>query len=104
MRIEDNSNAGLGSSQLERAKATNTAAQTGASKAAQKGGGSASDRVNLSNLAESLNQLDATSPQREERLKQLSAAVRAGTYEPNAEMISSAMIDEALGQSGPVGG
>ena len=73
----------------------------GTAKTTKKGGEPGADRVNLSNLAESLNQLDATSPQREERLKQLSAAYLSGKYEPNAEAVSSAMIDEAISQTGP---
>jgi flagellar biosynthesis anti-sigma factor FlgM len=100
MRIDDKTSANLGAAGLNRAQATDAAAQSGASKAARKGGEASSDRVNLSNLAESINQLDGTSPQREERVQQLAALYQAGKYEPNAEAVGGAMIDEAIGQSG----
>ena len=59
----------------------------------------ASDRVQLSSLAEYLRRLDPASPERLARLQQLQELVSTGRYEPNPEALGEALINEALSDS-----
>ena len=53
------------------------------------------DRVQLSDLSETLKSLAADSPEREARVAQLAAEYRAGRYQPDPQATSRGIIDDA---------
>jgi anti-sigma28 factor (negative regulator of flagellin synthesis) len=55
----------------------------------------ADDRVQLSELSETLKALGADGPEREARVTRLAAEYRAGRYQPDAQAASRAIIDDA---------
>jgi flagellar biosynthesis anti-sigma factor FlgM len=99
MRIEDNNNltAALGQT------AGTTPANPGAS--SNKAGGassstSAADGLELSKFAGSLSQvMQNDSANRSQRVAQLTAAVRSGTYQVDPQAVSRAMVDHIVGIS-----
>ena len=94
MRIPDNQATGVGAPGVNRTQATITPHSTNHPSSEKTGSGS-SDQVQLSELVASLKAEDPGSPEREARIEQLRMQVAAGTYQPDAEKISEAMIDEA---------
>lgn len=57
------------------------------------------DRVQLSNLAGTLQELSVDSPEREALVEHLTAEYREGRYQPDPRETSSALITETLKQS-----
>jgi anti-sigma28 factor (negative regulator of flagellin synthesis) len=102
MRIQDNSMAGVGASGLDKTQAAETQQRqtTGTGGAGKTG---SSDAVSLSSLAGKVQAEDVNSPEREARLATLAASFAAGTYQPNLDVVSGAMIDEAVGETGAAG-
>jgi hypothetical protein len=56
------------------------------------------DRLQLSSLAAQLNAEDVASPERTAHIDRLAAEFAACRYQPDADAISSQLIDEALGR------
>jgi len=97
MRISDPNGLGhLASAQSGRAAETEAANPS--LKGGKAGGGSAaSDRVELSSFTGRLSEaLTASSAGRAQRVAQLKAAVDAGTYQPDPDAISRAIVDHSL--------
>jgi anti-sigma28 factor (negative regulator of flagellin synthesis) len=57
------------------------------------------DRVQLSNLAGTLQELSVDSPEREALVEHLTAEYREGRYQPDPRETSSALITETLKQN-----
>jgi len=57
------------------------------------------DRTELSSVAGKLSEMLQTDPARAERIRELKAQVANGTYEVDAQGVSRAIVDHALGQS-----
>ena len=91
---------GIGASGLGRTQATEPAGRQAGAGSVKGGAGTGADHVNLSSLAEQLQTLDTASPAREAHLNRLAALYEAGAYQPDAEAISDAIIDDSLGQAG----
>lgn len=102
MRIEDNNLAGLGAQGLSRAQGTEAAGRSG-SEVGKKSGAGGADEVNLSVLAERLQSLEAGSAEREKRIEELASAFQAGRYEPNAEVVGGAMLNDAVAGTAELG-
>lgn len=99
MRIDDNSNntAALGQ--------TAGTAQTPLGNSTSKAGGSSSpasdaDGLQLSTFAGSLSRImQSDSASRADRVAQLTAAVRSGTYQVDPQAVSRAMVDHIVASS-----
>lgn len=102
MRIEDNKLAGLGAQGLGRTQGAEAAERSG-SEVGKKSGSNGTDEVNLSVLAERLQSLEAGSAEREKRIAELSSAYQSGRYEPNAEAVSGAMLNDAIAETTEAG-
>ena len=100
MRVEDKYMSGIGPSELNRAQAAEVAKRQTGKGVDGAGPGGGTDEVALSTLTERLQGLSAHleetgegSPSREARLKELSAVVQSGKYEPDLEALSGKLID-----------
>lgn len=60
--------------------------------------GSSRDRLQLSALASQIRAEDIESPERTAHIDRLATEYAAGRYRPDADAISSKLIDEALGK------
>ena len=60
-------------------------------------GATESDHADLSNVAGKLTEMLQPDSARAERIRQLREAVANDTYQPDAEAVSRALIDEAIG-------
>ena len=98
MRIPDNQASGVGASGVNRAQETVTATSANRT-GGQKTDGGAGDAIQLSNLAASLRAQSPGSAERTARIEHLRMQIAGGTYQPDAQKISQALIDEATGSS-----
>lgn len=65
--------------------------------AAGKTGSTGGDSVQLSSLSGRISQtLEADSASRAQRISQLAAAVQSGTYQVDAQSVSSAIVDQSI--------
>jgi len=98
MRIPDHQAGGVGAQGVGRPQEpiTVTTSRSGA----EKPEGNSQDRIQLSSLAAHLKAESPGSAEREARIEQLRTEVTRGTYRPDTEKISRAMIDDAL-NAGP---
>jgi flagellar biosynthesis anti-sigma factor FlgM len=100
MRIIDSNSLGnCASTATNRAAETQTANSSSKKSGAAQRGAADCDTVELSG---SMNAVTAAGSEyatsRAERIRELTAAVRSGTYEPDVQAMSSRMVDEALGE------
>lgn len=98
MRIDDNSNltAPLGQTAGTTPAQPATSAKTGGASSSA----SASDGLQLSRFAGSLSQvMQNDSASRSQRVAQLQAAVRSGTYQVDPQAVSRAMVDHIVATS-----
>lgn len=97
MRIQDNTNAGpaaLGQTAPAQAAASTPKGSTTQSSSPT------GDGLELSNLAGSLSKImQSDSASRAERVAQLTAAVRTGTYQVDPQAVSRAMVDHIVATS-----
>lgn len=99
MKIQDPNLSGInlttGGSQ-QASKVQSAEKVNGKTGAAGSQGASGTDAVALSGLSREVEALQAD-PARESRLERLQAAVREGSYQPDAQALSKALIESALG-------
>ena len=99
MRIQDNSNIGTSAlGQTAPGQGPNSTPKGSTVQSSQ-----SSDGLQLSNLAGSLSKImQSDSASRAQRVAQLTAAVRSGTYQVDPQAVSRAMVDHivATSQSG----
>ena len=98
MKVNDPNTAGISSSALGQTQRLDEAAAKRQAETARTQGG-AEDRVQLSNLAGTLQELSAEAPEREALVEQLAAEYREGRYQPDPRETSSALITETLKQN-----
>jgi len=99
MRIPDNQTGGVGAAGVNRTQETVTATSAHRAAAGSRTEASSNDEIQLSQLAGHLKAQSPGSVEREAKIEQLRTQVASGTYHPDNEKISHAMIDEALGAS-----
>ena len=97
MRIQDNSNVGPAAlGQTAPAQGANSTAKGSTVQPSSQ----TADGLELSNLAGSLSKImQSDSASRAERVAQLTAAVRAGTYQVDPQAVSRAMVDHIISAS-----
>lgn len=86
----------IGSSGISKAQETNEAAR-GRQGRVGDGAASSTDRVQLSNLSETLRASDSESPERAARLQQLTADIAAGRYHADSTEVSKSIIKDSIG-------
>ncbi len=98
MRIVDSTNIGNSTpAQSARPGALQSIDQAGKGAAALRKSSSATDSVQLSSFADRLSQsVQAAAASRAQRIGELTAAVRSGTYHVDASAISHAMVSSAI--------
>ena len=96
MRIPDNQSGGIGAPGINRTQETVTATSTGRTGTERKEGG---DQIQISNLAAHLKAASPGSAERAARIELLRVQVAQGEYAPDADKVSSAMMEEALGSA-----
>jgi anti-sigma28 factor (negative regulator of flagellin synthesis) len=103
MRIDSNNLGNLGPSQAERSGETPAIVSPGKNGSAGKTGASA-DRVELSGFTGRVSEsLQADAASRGQRVSQLAAAVRSGTYKLDSRAVSGAVVDDAISACGSGG-
>jgi len=97
MRIEDNSNLSTTApGQTAPSQAASPASKSGSAQAATE----AADGLQLSNFAGSLSKImQSNSATRADRVAQLTAAVRSGTYQVDPQAVSRAIVDHIVSTS-----
>jgi flagellar biosynthesis anti-sigma factor FlgM len=96
MRIQDNSN--IGTAALGQTAPNQSPNST--SKGSPVQSSQTTDGLQLSNLAGSLSKImQSDSASRAQRVAQLTAAVRSGTYQVDPEAVSRAMVDHIVATS-----
>jgi len=98
MRIDDKHTVGIGTSGLGRTDAAELA-NSQKSGVGKKGSATGPDKVNLSVLAERLQALEPGSVEQEQKLRALAAAFETGRYEPDPDVVSEALLDEAVSET-----
>ncbi len=94
MRIDDQNLAGISSSQVDQAQATQAGSRQSRGNRA---GGSGEDQVQLSSLAGSLRELSAVDdPERAGRVEKLAGEYQAGRYSVDSATLSREIVDDAL--------
>jgi flagellar biosynthesis anti-sigma factor FlgM len=104
MRIVDSTSLGDATAvQTGRAGALHSIDSGGKTGSTLRNGSSALDSVELSGFAGRLSQtMEATSASRAQRVAELTAAVRSGSYQVDASAVSHAMVSQAI-SSGSIG-
>lgn len=103
MRINDQNLQGLGGTGASGLGSTNRAGGTEGVNGSRSGGRTEStssdgDRVQLSGLSQALRTEIEDTPERVEKVARLQEAVQSGTYQADAGVVGSKLIDEALGK------
>ena len=98
MKVNDPNTAGIGSAGLGQTQRLDEVAAKRQAETARTQANN-EDRVQLSNLAGTLQELSAESPEREALVEQLAAEYREGRYKPDPRETSSALITETLKQN-----
>jgi len=95
MKINDANVTGLGSQGIGK---TQEAEQGARSRQTRTGDGSSSpaDKVQLSNLSETLRASDSGSPERAAHLERVAAAVQAGRYHVDSLTLSKSIVKDAI--------
>jgi flagellar biosynthesis anti-sigma factor FlgM len=97
MRIQDNSS-NVGASALGQTAQTQATGSTSKGSAAQSS--ATEDGVDLSTFAGSLSKImQSDSASRAQRVSQLTAAVRSGTYQVDPQAVSRALVDHIVSSS-----
>ena len=99
MRIPDNQANNVGSAGVNRTPETVTATSANRATPASATEGRSNDEIQLSRLAAHLKAESPGSAERASRIEHLRMQVASGAYRPDAEKISQALIDEAVGSS-----
>jgi flagellar biosynthesis anti-sigma factor FlgM len=101
MRIVDSTNIGsAASTQTGRAGGLQSIDSAGKNGSALRKGASATDSVELSSFADRLSQtMQAASASRAQRITELTAAVRSGTYKVDSQALSHTMVSQAISPS-----
>ena len=60
--------------------------------------GEAGDEASLSQLSQSLNALGSDSPERRQRIEEVTAAVQSGNYHIDPQALASSIVDDATKQ------
>jgi len=98
MRIENQNLNGAAGLQTGRTPETSPAEGVGSTSSTRGAGSISGDHAEISSLAENVSQaLSAQSVNRAQRIQELTAQYRAGTYRPNAQAVSSAIVADAIG-------
>ncbi len=102
MRIVDSTTVGNAApAQTGRTGALQSIDSAGKHASALTKGSSATDSVQLSGFADRLSQtLQTAAASRAQRISELTAAVRSGTYQADAQAISRSMVSQALSSGG----
>ncbi len=102
MRIVDSTQLGnTAPTQTGRTGALQTIDSAGKDAAVIRKGFSASDSVHLSGFADRLSQtVQAAAVSRAQRMSDLTAAVRSGTYQVDAKAISHSMVSQSVSSGG----
>jgi flagellar biosynthesis anti-sigma factor FlgM len=102
MRIVDSTNLGNTTpAQTGRTGELNSVDSSGRSGSARKNGASAGDSVELSSFTDRLSRtMQEAAVSREQRISQLTAAVRSGSYQVDPAAVSHAMVNEAISSGG----
>ena len=100
MKIHNNQLDGLNGSGLQNtgasaARGVNAANQQGTARSEQRTPDG--DRIQLSRLSDTLRADSEDTPQRLAKVQQLKEAYESGTYQGDAAVVSSRLVDEALG-------
>jgi anti-sigma28 factor (negative regulator of flagellin synthesis) len=98
MKVNDPNTAGISSSGLGQTQRLDEVAAKRQAEAARTQANS-EDRVQLSNLAGTLQELSVDAPEREALVEHLAAEYRDGRYQPDPRETSSALISETLKQN-----
>jgi anti-sigma28 factor (negative regulator of flagellin synthesis) len=98
MKVNDPNTAGITSSGLGQTQRLDEAAAKRQVETARTQGNN-EDRVQLSSLAGTLQELSVDSPEREALVEQLEGEYREGRYQPDPRETSSALITETLKQN-----
>ncbi len=98
MKVNDPNSARIAPGALEQTQRLDEAAGKRASEAR---GRQSEDKVQLSDLADSIQELSADSPQRAELVEKLAAEYREGRYEADPVETSRALVADALQQDNP---
>jgi anti-sigma28 factor (negative regulator of flagellin synthesis) len=97
MKINDANVGGLGSSGIQKTQEAEHSAKGRQLKPAEAQSGS-TDRVQLSQLSESVRASDSGSPERAARLQALTDSVQAGRYHVDSTVLSKNIIKDAGGE------
>ena len=97
MKIVDRGTAATGSGDVAKAQESARAGGSGSKRAGSKGAAGGTDTVELSTAAGRVRQaLDASAASRAQRVGELQAAYRAGSYQPDSAETSRGIVREAL--------
>jgi flagellar biosynthesis anti-sigma factor FlgM len=98
MRIVDSTNLGnVAPAQTGRAGGLQSIDSAGKNGSALRNGASATDSVELSSFADRLSQtMQAASASRAQRITELTAAVRSGSYQVDSQALSHSMVSQAI--------
>ncbi len=94
MKINDANVAGLGSQGIAKTQDAEQAARVRQSKIGEQS--SSTDKVQLSNLSETLRASEGESPERAAHLERLSADVQAGRYHVDSAALSKSIIQDSI--------
>ncbi len=95
MKINDANIAGLGSQGIAKTQEAEQGARVRQSRIGD-GSSSSADKVQLSNLSETLRASDSESPERAAHLERLSADVQAGRYRVDSAELSKSIIQDSI--------
>ena len=98
MRIVDSNNLGnTNSAKTGRTEDPRSIDTAGKSGSAARKGSSGTDSVELSSLTDRISQtMQAAAASRSQRISELTAAVRSGSYQVDGKAISHALVNEAI--------
>ncbi|MEO8128411.1 MAG: flagellar biosynthesis anti-sigma factor FlgM [Bryobacteraceae bacterium] len=95
MKINDTNVGGLGSQGIGKALETEQGERTRQSRTGDRSSSSA-DKVQLSNLSETLRASDSESPERAAHLARVASAVQGGHYHVDSTVLSKSIVQDAI--------
>jgi len=102
MKITDSHNSSVTSSQVNQTAGADVAQRPRDRKVLS--GDSSVDRAEISALTDQLRSLSASTPDRVSRVEQLTVEFRAGSYQPSADAVSKAILNDALARGASAAG